>query len=252
MPFCLSAYFFGRIQDAGATLPGDGCDFKHMTPDSPAMTMLYRLDIHAAAIADSFGAASANDPWAGGHIAPGSFAPVLTAGREFISGPRTSRGPLRMIPRLWGVPPPPNVPYDGRNAVLSVRNPDSPFWIGNLRNSEFRCLIPATAFMEWGRGTDAEGHRRQLWFAPTDQMADQPAFAMAGVWKDSEVPSFALLTCPANAALRAEGRERMPVIIPPDSAAHETWLYADWRRARALLQPYSSSLMRRSESPPKS
>ncbi|MGB7373903.1 SOS response-associated peptidase family protein [Pontixanthobacter sp.] len=209
------------------------------------MTVLYRLDIPAAAIADSFGAASADDPWAGGHIAPGGFAPVLTAGRECISGPRTSRGPLRMTPRLWGVPPPPNVPYDGRNAVLSVRNPDSPFWIGNLRNSEFRCLIPSTAFMEWSSGTDAKGRRRQLWFAP----ADQPVFAIAGLWKDSEVPSFAILTCPASAALRAEGRERMPVILPPSAAAHDMWLYADWRRARALLEPYPSSLMRCSESP---
>lgn len=205
-----------------------------------SVTLLYRLDTTASAIADSFGAASANDPWAGGHIAPGSFAPVLTAGREFISGPKRSRGPLRMIPRLWGVPPPPGVPYDGRNAVLTVRNPDSPFWIGNLRNSEFRCLIPVTAFMEWGSGTDAEGRRRQLWFAPTDQ----PVFTMAGVWKDSEVPSFALLTCPANAALRAEGHERMPVILPPNAAARETWLHGDWRRAKALIQPYSSSLMR--------
>jgi hypothetical protein len=28
------------------------------------------------------------------------------------------------------------------------------------------------------------------------------------VWKDSEVPSFALITCEANAALRAEGARR--------------------------------------------
>lgn len=210
------------------------------------MTHLYRLDTDAAAIADSFGAASANDPWAGGHIAPGGFAPVLTAGREFISGPKTSRGPLRMTPRLWGVPPPPNVPDDGRNAMLSVRNPDSPFWIGNLRNSEFRCLVPATTFMEWGRNTGAEGRRQQMWFAPTDQ----PIFALAGVWKDSEVPSFALLTCPANAALRAQGRDRMPVILPPNRAEQATWLHADWRQAKTLLQPYSSSLMRHSEMPP--
>ena len=44
-------------------------------------------------------------------------------------------------------------------AVLTVRNPDSPFWVGNLRNSEFRCLVPATAFMEWGRA-DPQSARR--------------------------------------------------------------------------------------------
>jgi len=204
------------------------------------MTMLYRLDASAAAIARSFGAAAGNDPWAGGHIAPGSFAPVITAGREFVAGPRPEAEPLRrMIPRQWGVPPPPTAGDAPRQGVLTVRNPDSPFWIGNLRNSEFRCLIPATSFMEWGKGRDADGKRRQHWFA----CADQPVFAFAGVWKDSEVPSFALLTCEANAALRACGCERMPVILPPEVRAHDLWLRGDWGRAGALLAPYSSSLL---------
>ena len=153
------------------------------------MTVLYRLDAAAPVIARHFGADAGRDPWTGGHVAPGGFAPVITAGREFVAGARLERQPRRLIPRLWGVPPPPSAGDAARPGVLSVRNPDSPFWIGNLRNSEFRCLIPATAFMEWGKGTDAEGKRRQHWFA----CADQPLFAFAGVWKDSEVASFALL-----------------------------------------------------------
>jgi putative SOS response-associated peptidase YedK len=204
------------------------------------MTILYRLDADAVAIADTFGARRGDDPWAGGHISPASFAPVITAGREFIAGPRRERGKPRITPRVWGVPPPPNVPYDGRNAVLTVRNPDSPFWVGNLKNSEFRCLLPATTYMEWSSGVDVQNRRRQLWLAPTDQ----PLFAFAGVWKDSEVPSFALLTCEANALLKREGRDRMPVILPANSAAYDTWLHSDWSKAKELLQPYSSSLMR--------
>ena len=203
------------------------------------MTVLYRLDAPAAALARHFGAEAGRDPWAGGHVAPGGFAPVITAGREFVAGARLERQPRRLIPRLWGVPPPPSAGDAGRPGVLSVRNPDSPFWIGNLRNSEFRCLIPATAFMEWGKGTDAEGKRRQHWFA----CADQPLFAFAGVWKDSEVASFALLTCEPNAALRHAGRDAMPVILPPDPRVHDRWLRAGWDTASALLQPYSSSLM---------
>jgi len=201
--------------------------------------MLYRLDAAAAAVGRAFGARVGDDPWAGGHVAPGQFAPVITAGREFIAGPRPAGRTLetRMIPRLWGVPPPPSVP-DAR-PVLTVRNLESPFWIGNLRNSEFRCLIPATAFMEWGKVSPRDGKRRQCWFA----CSDQPVFAMAAVWKDSEVPAFALLACEANAALRAEGRETMPVILPPDAAARDLWLYGGWDRAQALVQPYSSSLM---------
>lgn len=202
------------------------------------MTMLYRLDAPAPAIARAFGAESRGDPWDGGHVAPGGFAPVITAGREMVAGPRPSgRTPRRMVPRLWGVPPPPSV-HEAR-PVLSVRNLESPFWVGNLRNSEFRCLVPATAFMEWGRPSHTDGKRAQRWFS----CADQPVFAIAGVWKDSEIPTFALLTCEANAALRAEGRETMPVILPPDPAAYETWLRGGWERAGALVQPYSSSLL---------
>ena len=202
------------------------------------MTMLYRLDAPARQVAGAFGAPAGDDPWAGGHVSPGGFAPVITAGREFVAGPRPeARAPRRMVPRLWGVPPPPSV--QEARAIMSVRNVESPFWIGNLRNSEFRCLVPATAFMEWGKSTDRVGKRRRHWFA----CADQPLFALAGVWKDSEVASFALLTCEPNAALRQAGRDTMPVILPPDPKAHDLWLRGGWDRAQALLVPYSSSLM---------
>ncbi|WP_338465944.1 SOS response-associated peptidase family protein [Novosphingobium sp. ZN18A2] len=205
------------------------------------MPMLYRLDAPATAIARAFDARAGTDPWTGGPVSPGRFAPVVTAGREFIAGPRPAgkRLETRITPRLWGVPPPPSAGDAGRG-VLTVRNTQSPFWIGNLRNSEFRCLVPATAFMEWGAGTDREGKRRQHWFT----LADQPLFAFAGVWKDSEVPSFAILTCEANAALRAAGRDAMPVILPADPDAHQTWLHGGWDRAQRLVTPYSSSLMR--------
>ena len=201
------------------------------------MTILYRLDADARQVADCFAARAGEDPWAGGYVAPGGFAPVITAGREFIAGPRPAGKTLerRMVPRLWGVPP----LADGRPGITTVRNPDSPFWIGNLRNSEFRCIVPATAFMEWGKGRDSEGKRRQHWFA----VADQPIFAFAGVWKDSEIPSLALLSCEPNAALRATGRDSMPVILPADRQEQDVWLYGDWKRASRLIAPYSSSLM---------
>lgn len=206
--------------------------------------MLYRLDAPAHAIARHFAASAGDDPWEGGPISPGRFAPVITTGREFVAGPRPSGEPTRrMIPRLWGVPPPLSA-GDPARGIVTVRNLESPFWIGNLRNSEFRCLVPATGFMEWGpketgRGRDVEGRRRQHWIG----LADQPLFAFAGVWKDSEVPSFALLTCEANAALRSLGRETMPAILPPDPAAWHTWLNGGWDKAQALVAPYASSRM---------
>src|SRR5690606_29710812 len=142
------------------------------------MTMLYRLDADARAIAACFGAEEGEDPWAGGYVAPGRFAPVVTAGREFVAGPRPAgRAARRIAPRLWGVPPPPSA-RDATQGIATVRNPESPFWIGNLRNSEFRCLVPATSFMEWGKGRDAKGRRQQCRVT----LADQPLFAFAGVW----------------------------------------------------------------------
>lgn len=203
------------------------------------MTMVYRLDADAAAIAAAFGARAGDDPWAGGHVAPGGFAPIVTTGREFVAGPRPPGEPVRrLVPRLWGVPLPPSAGDFARGGVLTVRNSESPFWIGNLRNSEFRALVPATSFAEWGSGHNARG-RRQSWRIT---LSDQPLFAFAGVWKDSEVPSFALLTCPANAALRRIGRETMPVILP--RAAHDIWLGAAWDRASRLIEPYASSCLR--------
>ncbi|PLK27959.1 DUF159 family protein [Novosphingobium sp. TH158] len=204
------------------------------------MLTLYRLDAPAAAIAARFGAHAGADPWAGGTIAPGRFAPVITSGREEVAGPRPAGDPpRRLIPRLWGVPPPPSA-GDPSRLVLTVRNPDSPFWIGNLRNSEFRCLVPASAFMAWGRIAPASGKRRQHWLA----CADQPLFAMAGVWKDSEISSLALLTVEANALLRDAGHDRMPAILPADPRAWTTWLRSEWKGAEALLQPYPSGMMR--------
>ena len=199
------------------------------------MTVLYRLDASAAELAGQFSAwVDPEDPWAGGVIAPGQFAPVITAGREFVAGPRPAgRTGERVTPRLWGVPPPPSAPH-GSRPVLTVRNPDSPFWIGNLRNSEFRCLVPVSAFMVWdGRssgGTDYEGRRLQHWFGADDGTLT----ALAGVWKDSEVPSFAIVTCSAGEAIRQIGRDTAPVVLG-DKAAQHAWLHAGWDRARALI-----------------
>lgn len=69
------------------------------TRQAGGMTMLYRCDADAAAIAVRFGALAGADPWAGGTIAPGQFAPVVTADREFIAGPRGERQPRRCGPR---------------------------------------------------------------------------------------------------------------------------------------------------------
>ncbi|MHA7819948.1 MAG: SOS response-associated peptidase family protein [Erythrobacter sp.] len=197
------------------------------------MTRLYRLDASAAQIADRFGAMPGDDPWAGGYVAPLKFAPVITAGRDFIAGPRPAGKALRprMVPRLWGVLPPPSSDDPARR-VASLANPDSPFWIGNLKNSEFRCLVPATRVMLWGSGTDYEGRRLRHWFAAPGG----PVFAMAAVWKDEEMPSFALLGLKPSGEPRAAGCSSMPLVLPPGSQAEQVWLHGGWDEAQALIE----------------
>ena len=210
------------------------------------MTTLFRLDAKAAQLAARFGAKPGEDPWAGGYIAPFKFAPVITAGRDYIAGPRPSGRPLtpRLTPRLWGVLPPPSAD-DPTRRITSVRNPDSPFWIGNLRNSEFRCLIPATRVMLWGSGTDYEGRRLRHWFAA----GEQEVFAMAGVWKDEEVPAFALLALEARGEPRALGCRSMPLIVPDDPQARQAWLHGSWDAARSLIDRPAPELLHEAEAP---
>ncbi len=196
------------------------------------MTHLYRLDCSAADAAHRLGAQAGHDPWAGGYVAPMNFAPVVTAGRDFIAGPRPpgARRSPRITPRLWGVMPPPAADDPARR-ITSVRNPDSPFWIGNLRNSEFRCLIPATSFMLWGSGIDVEGRKLKHWFAPEDAAL----FTFAAVWKDEDVPAFAILTQAARGAAKAAGCKSMPIIVPDNAEAQQTWLYGAWQQARSVI-----------------
>ncbi len=186
------------------------------------MCNLYRLDAPAHAIGQLFDAEQGSDPWPGDYVAPGKFAPVIISGKER----------KRMVPRLWGVPPPPNVPQN--RFITNVRNVESPFWIGTLRHTEFRCLVPVTSFMEWG---GAKGSRQQHWFA----LPSQPVFAFAGIWRDSEIASFAFLTCEPNALVGEVHPKAMPVILRPED--QDRWLTADWKDAKALVQPYDDGEM---------
>lgn len=184
------------------------------------MCNLYRLDVPANQIGHAFGVDVGNDPWPGDYVAPGKFAPVVI---------RVDRQKV-MVPRVWGVPPPPK----GDRPVTNVRNLDSPFWIGTLRHTMFRCLIPVTSFQEWG---GERGRRTQHWFS----VPSEPVFAIAGIWRDSEVASFAMLTTEPNPMVEAVHPKAMPVIL--HSYDQDAWLRADWKEARQLVTSYPSQLM---------
>ncbi|MFT3975305.1 MAG: SOS response-associated peptidase [Amaricoccus sp.] len=95
-----------------------------------------------------------------------------------------------------------------------------------------RCLLPANGFYEW----QGEKGARVPW-------AIHPAagglFAFAGLWRawrgpNGLMPSVAIVTCPANAALRPI-HERMPVVVEPDDFA--LWLGESGHGAARLMEP---------------
>ena len=185
------------------------------------MCNLYRLDVPANQIADAFGIDAGSDPWAGDYVAPGKYAPVVVR----------ADGQKVMVPRVWGVPPPPN----GDRPVTNVRNLDSPFWIGTLRHTMFRCLIPVTSFQEWG---GERGRRTQHWFS----VPSEPVFAIAGIWRDSEVASFAMLTTDPNPLVEAVHPKAMPVILGSSLEA-DRWLSAYGAGAAVMQRPYPDEAM---------
>jgi putative SOS response-associated peptidase YedK len=188
------------------------------------MCNLYRLDAPANQIAWQFDAEAGVDPWDGGYVAPGKYGPVVTG---------TER--RRIIPAMWGFPPPPNADPRRSRPVTNVRNLDSPFWIGTLKHPELRCLVPVTRFQEW---SGEKGAKTQHWF----DLPSQPLFAFAGIWRDDgEMRHFAFLTTEPNALVEPIHPKAMPVILHPED--YDVWLSAEWKDARRLVAPYPSQLM---------
>jgi putative SOS response-associated peptidase YedK len=191
--------------------------------ESAGMALNYRLDLDSAGVARAFGAEAGRDAWIGGPLVPGAFAPVIVrAGRE---------GKQLIRPMHWGYPAPgQSTEFAGSDPIRwvpTVRNLESPFWIGNLRHRELRCLIPATSF--------AIGTAKKLnWYRP----ADGTVFAFAGIWRDlTDMPVFAILcTDPPSGA----GDVAMPLILADN--AREGWLTAEWKEAQALVRPCPPSL----------
>lgn len=178
----------------------------------------YQLDASAAQIAAAFDASIGKDVWEEGTVNALAPAPVIT------SGPTGKRS---LKPCFWGFP----APGGNGGTVLTVRNLESPFWIGNLRHVGLRCLVPATSFTARGKGKNFEC-----------RVKAEPLFAFAGTWRDTtDYPAFAILTADANAELIDRGSFSMPVILHRDDWGK--WLSQDWRKACELVDALPSQLM---------
>lgn len=165
-------------------------------------------------------------------------------------------GKGRELARLtWGMPTPPQflkAPDTPDTGVTNIRNTASPHWRRWL-GVENRCIVPATAFSEYGQAPEPIRKRKPLhWFALDET---QPLFFFAGIWTpwhgtrgSMKTPRtgtheiFAFLTCEPNGEVRAVHPKAMPVILTRKEEI-EIWMTADWGRARDLQRPMADGAL---------
>jgi putative SOS response-associated peptidase YedK len=195
------------------------------------MCNLYRMTSNADAIRQLFGPHIGNVGTAGMNLAaydaiyPDYDAPVITAGDA----------EAWLVTMRWGWPGFGEV----KRPITNVRNLQSPMWRPALRDPLRRCLVPVTAFCEYGAAADPVTKReRQHWFALT---SGEP-FAFAGIWRPTDAgPRFAFLTCDPNPLVAAVHPKAMPVMLVADDLGR--WLRDDWDQAEAIVRPFDQDGM---------
>lgn len=117
--------------------------------------------------------------------------------------------------------------------VTNVRNLSSPFWRAALKGSERRCLVPVTAFSEYGPGR--AGARPLYWF----DVPSRPIFSFAGIWRPTAAgAAFAFLTTEPNSLVAPIHPKAMPVILDDEGEAR--WLAGE---LDGLVEAFPSQLM---------
>jgi len=164
-------------------------------------------------------------------IFPDQLAPVVRTGKD---------GVREIVTMRWGFPP----PASGKRPVTNIRNLNSSYWRGWLDQPRFRCLVPATSFVEYTDSQPKVAH----WFALSDE---RPLFCFAGVWRpwtgergkeEGEHHLFAFLTTEANALTKPVHAAAMPVMLTGE--ALDTWLEGAANDALALARPFPPDRMK--------
>lgn len=134
----------------------------------------------------------------------------------------------------WGFPPPPA----GKAPVTNVRNLSSPFWRSALKNPERRCLVPFTAFSEYGQVRGIDGKLPLHWF----NVPSRPIVSFAGIWRPTEDSAkFAFLTTEPNSLVAPIHPKAMPVLLHDED--EERWLHGSIDDVIELAVPYPAQLM---------
>lgn len=164
-------------------------------------------------------------------IFPDQLAPVVRTAKD---------GVREVVTMRWGFPP----PATGKRPVTNVRNLNSAYWRGWLDKPEFRCLAPATSFVEYTDTLPKVAH----WFALGP---DRPLFCFAGIWRpwtgvrgkeEAEHLLFSILTTDANELTSPIHAAAMPVMLTGDDL--DVWLQGTPQEARALAKPFPSERMK--------
>jgi putative SOS response-associated peptidase YedK len=163
-------------------------------------------------------------------IFPDQLAPVVRTAKDGVREVATMR---------WGFPPPPA----GKRPVTNVRNLSSSYWRGWLDKPEFRCLAPATSFVEYTDTQPKIAH----WFALGPE---RPLFCFAGIWRpwtgvrgkeEGEHLLFSILTTEANDLTRPVHAAASPVILTGEDL--DIWLHGSSKDALALAKPFPAERM---------
>jgi len=152
---------------------------------------------------------------------------------------RVIAGEIVAGPMRWGfIPPWADRPiHNAQREKLAV----SSTWKQSFQSR--RCLVPATAFYDW-QATPGARRKTKLRIRPTDQ----EVFCFAGIWNTfkgedgNPVDCYTIVTSPPNEFM-SPIRDRMPVILTPESQARWT----DDRNTTgegldALLNPYAGPM----------
>ncbi|MDX2273860.1 MAG: SOS response-associated peptidase [Hyphomonadaceae bacterium] len=163
-------------------------------------------------------------------IFPDQLAPVVRTAKD---------GAREILNMRWGFPP----AGGGARPVTNVRNLQSAYWRGWLEDARFRCLVPATSFVEYTDTAPKVAH----WFALGEA---RPLFCFAGIWRpwtgvraheEGEHRLFSFLTTHANALVRPIHAKAMPVILSAETM--DVWLDGSAEEALALAQPFPPERM---------
>lgn len=184
------------------------------------------------AMAQMFAASPANDlP----HVPNYNVCPTVQVA-AVVSGEEGRR----YLPMRWGFIPHWYQKPGGGPLLINARSEtiaEKPAFRDAARNR--RCLIAATGFYEWKREKD---QTPLPWFVTR---ADEKPMVFAGVWQnwgagEDRAPTFAIVTCAANAQM-APIHDRLPVVLEPED--WPLWLGEAGHGAATLMRPAAPDVL---------